>query len=93
MMQPTIDGSIRGDIGGDEQQIDSKDSAYHDISYKHILLPVWISAYRYRDKTFRFLVNARTGEVQGERPISWVKVMMLVVFILAALVLIWMWIR
>jgi hypothetical protein len=37
-------------------------------------LPVWLSAYRYHNKVYRFFVNARTGEVQGERPWSWVKI-------------------
>ncbi len=44
------------------------------MTYKHILLPMWICSYRYRDKIYRFLVNARTGEVQGQRPWSWVKI-------------------
>jgi hypothetical protein len=50
------------------------DVSYSDITFKHILLPVWISAYRFKDKVYRFLVNARTGEVQGERPWSWIKI-------------------
>jgi hypothetical protein len=29
-----------------------------------------MSAFRFRDKTYRFVVNGRTGEVQGERPYS-----------------------
>jgi DNA-directed RNA polymerase subunit RPC12/RpoP len=70
MMQPTIDSSIRGDIGGDEQRIHQKRSNYSGVRFKHLLLPVWISAYRFRNRTFRFLVNARTGEVTGERPYS-----------------------
>ena len=44
------------------------------ITFKHILLPVWISAYRFKNQPYRFLVNARTGEVQGERPWSWIKI-------------------
>jgi len=44
------------------------------VTFKHALLPVWISAYRYGGETYRFLVNARTGEVQGERPYSWIKI-------------------
>jgi hypothetical protein len=44
------------------------------VTYKHVLLPMWICSYRYRDKIYRFLVNARTGEVQGQRPWSWVKI-------------------
>ena len=31
-------------------------------------------AYRYRDKTFQVVVNACTGEIQGERPWSWLKI-------------------
>ena len=70
MMVEPIRRTIRADIGGDEQMIASMDTRYHDITFKHVLLPVWISAYRYRDRVFRFLVNGRTGEVQGERPWS-----------------------
>lgn len=70
LMDPAIRGSIHSDIGGDHQRISHMQPQYNDITYKHVLLPIWISAYRYRDRVFRFLVNARTGEVQGERPYS-----------------------
>jgi hypothetical protein len=43
------------------------------VTFKYILLPVWVSAFRYHDEVYRFVVNARTGEVQGQRPRSWVK--------------------
>jgi LSD1 subclass zinc finger protein len=88
MMQPTIDSAICQDIGGDHQQITSKNSDYLDITFKHLLLPIWISAYRYREKTFRFLVNARTGEVQGERPWSATKITLLIVGILMAILIV-----
>ncbi|WPD23773.1 MAG: hypothetical protein SD837_04255 [Candidatus Electrothrix scaldis] len=74
IMADEIDNTIRRDIGGDEQRINSKDSTYSDITFKHILLPIWTSAYRYKGKVYRFLINARTGEVQGERPWSWIKI-------------------
>ncbi len=84
LMEPTIRGTIRSDIGGDEQRIHSTDTHYSDITFKHILLPIWISAYHFKEKTYRFLVNARTGEVQGERPWSVWKIVLLVLGILAA---------
>jgi hypothetical protein len=46
-----------------------------------LLLPVWLAVYRYHDKTFRILVNARTGEVIGTRPYSWLKITALVISI------------
>jgi DNA-directed RNA polymerase subunit RPC12/RpoP len=85
MMAGAIRATIARDIGGDHQRIHSVDTRYFDVTFKHALLPVWISAYRYHDRTFRFLVNARTGEVQGERPYSWAKITLAV---LAALTII-----
>ena len=79
IMDEAIRASICADIGGDHQRIHSVRTQYNRITFKHILLPVWISAYRFRDRVFRFLVNARTGEVQGERPWSWAKIVGLVV--------------
>ena len=40
------------------------------MTFKHILLPVWMLVYRFHDKPYRVYVNASTGEVQGERPYS-----------------------
>ncbi len=74
IMDDKIRIAIRRHIGGDEQRIHSVTTQHSGISFKHILLPVWISAYQYKEKIYRFLVNARTGEVQGERPWSWVKI-------------------
>ncbi len=45
-------------------------ATYEDETFKHILLPVWMAAYKYAGKSYRFLVNGQTGEVQGERPWS-----------------------
>jgi len=58
---------------------------YSRITFKHILLPIWISAYRYHNNIYRFLVNGRTGEVQGERPWSWIKITFAVLFAALAL--------
>jgi DNA-directed RNA polymerase subunit RPC12/RpoP len=70
IMANEIRTAVRHDIGGDEQRIHSVDTRYSRITFKHILLPVWLSAYRFHDKVYRILINARTGEVQGERPYS-----------------------
>ncbi len=83
VMATEIEKTIKYDIGGDHQRITSMKTQYSDISFKHILLPIWISAYRYKDEVYRFLVNGRTGEVQGERPYSVIKITLLVLAIAA----------
>ena len=74
IMDGHIRNTIRHDIGGDVQQIHTVDITWHEMMFKHILLPVWVTAYRYRDTVYRVLVNARTGEVRGQRPWSFWKI-------------------
>ena len=69
-MDAVIARDIRMDIGGDRQRIDHAETALSDVTFKHVLLPVWIAAYRYRGRAFRFVVNGQTGRVRGERPYS-----------------------
>jgi predicted RNA-binding Zn-ribbon protein involved in translation (DUF1610 family) len=69
-MSNVIEGDVRRDIGGDEQRISSVETDWRDETFKHILLPIWMAAYKYNGKSYRFLVNGQTGEVQGERPWS-----------------------
>jgi len=69
-MDEVIRQDVRRDIGGDEQRVHSVDTDHQDERFKHLLLPIWMAAYRYRDKTYRFVVNGQTGKVQGERPWS-----------------------
>lgn len=76
---------VRRDIGGDQQRIHSVSTRYSEVKFKHVLLPAWISAYRYRDKVYRFLINGQTGEVSGESPKSWWKIAFLVLGILVVL--------
>jgi ribosomal protein S27E len=86
-MAAVIRDDVARDIGGDHQRIRRIDTRHEGVTFKHVLLPVWLAAYRFRDRTFRFVVNARTGEVQGERPWSWVKITLAVLAAAALLVL------
>lgn len=74
IIENQIRDDIRRDIGGDLQRIDQMTVRIEDVTFKHILLPIWVAAYRYQGKSFRFVVNGQTGRVQGERPWSWIKI-------------------
>jgi ribosomal protein S27E len=69
-MDEMIREDVRRAIGGDEQRIHSVNTEHSQEMFKHVLLPIWMAAYRYRGKSFRFIVNAQTGKVRGERPWS-----------------------
>lgn len=82
IMDGRISNLIRQDIGGDEQRILNYKTGYSDITFKHILLPAYVSAYNFKGKLYRFLVNARTGAVQGERPWSIIKIVLTILAVI-----------
>lgn len=82
IMEVTIDQKIRTNIGGDHQQISSKNSSYNDVTFKHVLLPIWLSSYRFNDKIYRFVVNGQSGKVKGERPVSVMKIILVIILVL-----------
>jgi LSD1 subclass zinc finger protein len=77
-----VQSLVRQDIGGDHQRISSLNTQYSHLTFKHILLPMWVSAYLFSGKTYRFVVNGQTGEVEGESPKSGWKIFFLVMGIL-----------
>lgn len=87
VMEDIIKSTIKRDIGGDEQRIGHMHVMYEQISFKHILLPIWISAYAYHTKVYRFIINGRTGEVQGQRPYSAIKIALAILAVIAFFVI------
>lgn len=73
-MESVIRDDCRRDIGGDRQRLHSVNSRYTDITYKLLLLPVWIACYVYAGKNWQVLVNGATGKVHGQRPYSALKI-------------------
>lgn len=70
--------------------------SYSDLSWKTqvdwealepLLVPVWVLALRYRgDKPpLRVVINGQTGKVAGKVPLSWWKIALAVVLVLAAI--------
>lgn len=58
------------------------------LSSEPVLLPVWIMAYRYRDRVFRFLLNGQTAAATGQAPISYRKIAVAVGIAVAAIAVI-----
>ncbi len=76
---------VRQDIGGDTQRVATADIKLSNETFKHILLPVYISSYRYDGKEFRFYINGQTGVLSGNRPYSFWKIFFLILIILVVI--------
>ncbi len=88
-IESELAGKVRQRIGGDEQLVSSQKTNYSAVTYKHLLLPVWLLAYRFHDRTYQVMINAATGEVSGQRPYSWVKITFATVLVTIAIITVW----
>ncbi|MDQ4091844.1 MAG: hypothetical protein M3163_16340 [Actinomycetota bacterium] len=84
-MDAEIDNTIRSDIGGDRQDINRKNTMVRSLTFKHLLLPIWLLTVVYAGQPFQVFINGITGEVQGERPWSKVKIAFAVIVALILL--------
>ncbi len=80
-----ISNGIHGQVHGDVVNIVSVATDYQAITYKHILLPLWISSFEFNNTIYRFLVNGQTGKVSGKSPVSVGKVTIAVLSLLAVI--------
>lgn len=63
-------------------------TSYSNVTYKYLMLPVWISSFTYKGKIYQFMVNGQTGKVSGKVPISPWRVLLAVFIGVAVIALI-----
>ncbi len=51
-------------------------------TFKHVLVPIWLLTYNYGAKAFQVIVNGYTGKIAGKYPISWWKVLLVILLAL-----------
>lgn len=78
----------RRDIGGDTQRVSSLNMKLTQETFKHILLPVYVSAYKFKGKSYNFFVNGESGKLSGKRPYSFWKIFFFILFIIGVIGLI-----
>ena len=81
-MESTIRSECASMVPGDTHRNLRVNSHFSDVTFKHILLPVWIAAYEYQGKVYQYLVNGQTGKTHGTAPWSWIKISLAVVAVL-----------
>lgn len=88
-MEREQQGRCGGDVPGDTHRNLHVDNTFSAITFKHVLLPLWIAAYRYNNQIYRFLVNGQTGEVVGKAPWSWIKIALFTLTLVAAAIILY----
>ncbi len=80
-IEDEVRATVRRDIGGDQQRIQSMSVAYDRVTFKHLLLPIWLLTVMYQQRPFQVFINGVTGEVHGQRPWSTIKIAVAVILV------------
>ncbi|MCP4363187.1 MAG: hypothetical protein GY796_34740 [Chloroflexi bacterium] len=51
---------------------------FNEENWRYILLPLYIAVYRYNHKPYQILANGQNGEVTGQRPVDWRRIILAV---------------
>ncbi len=82
--------NIKEEIGGDEVRELKISPSMSDVTFKHVILPIWLSGFTYKDQVYTYIVNGQTGRVSGKYPLDTVRVALTIVALVLWLVTIWL---
>ncbi len=80
-----IRSGVKSKIHADEVRFLNINTSYDDVTYKHLLLPVWISTFNFKNKVYRCMINGQTGKIGGKIPLSVPKILLAVLGIIGVL--------
>ncbi|MGG0658492.1 hypothetical protein [Rummeliibacillus pycnus] len=80
-----IASKIRFECGADQVGSIQFSTTHDNITYKYLMLPIWLSSFQYKNKVYQFMVNGQTGKVGGRAPISPIRVAIAVILACAIL--------
>lgn len=72
-----------GDVPGDTHRNLRVDNDIENVRWKHVLLPMWSLTYQFGGKPYPVLVHGQSGRIVGKAPLSWVKILLAILVVLA----------
>lgn len=87
MLDDNISDEIKARYNADRVSSLNFNTNYSAVTYKYIMLPVWMSSFKYKEKIYNFMVNGQTGRVGGKSPVSAIRVILAVLIAAAVLAL------
>ncbi len=83
-----ISSKIRSQYNADHVKDLKVATTYSKITYKYLMLPIWVSSFKYNDKVYQFMVNGQTGKVYGKTPVSVWKVLLVILIVAVILIVV-----
>lgn len=86
-LRSAVRSKIKSEKNADDVRNLTMSTTFSNITYKYLMLPVWISSFKYNGKVYQFYVNGQTGKVGGKAPVSPYKVAVAVIIVIAIVVI------
>ena len=74
IMDNVLQREILGQYSYDVVSYLNVDTTHSSVTYKYVMLPVYVLNYTYKNKVYSVYVNGNTGKVTGTTPVSALKV-------------------
>jgi predicted RNA-binding Zn-ribbon protein involved in translation (DUF1610 family) len=88
-LESQVSSKVRSEHHADRVDSVRLNTAFSQVTYKYLMLPVYLSSFKYKNKVYQFMVNGQTGRVGGKSPVSALRVTVAVLIGLAVLALLW----
>lgn len=88
-LESNISSRIRSQYNADHVRNIRMNTTFSDITYKYLMLPIWISSFRFNGKIYQFMVNGQSGKVGGESPVSALRVLLAILLGLVIIVILY----
>jgi DNA-directed RNA polymerase subunit RPC12/RpoP len=72
--------------GQQKRGLDTGGVNWSDMTFKYVLLPVWVGRYRYKGHEYKIMVNGQTGVVAGDKPKDSLKTLGIIISVIATLI-------
>jgi hypothetical protein len=56
------------EVGREKRNVQIGTGSWSGMTFKHVLLPIWIGSYYFKGQAYQLLVNGQTGKVGGVKP-------------------------
>lgn len=85
LIDKAIERSILSKYSYDKVAYLNVSTVHQNVTYKYVMLPVYVGNFKYAKKPYNFFVNGTTGKVWGKYPLSFWKIFFTVIICLVVL--------
>jgi hypothetical protein len=81
-MDQQLHAMCASQVPGDTHRNLQVQADYSGQTFKHVLMPIWLLSYTFGARNFQVVINGHTGTIAGDYPKSWIKILLMVLFII-----------